>query len=91
MTFQLASFILVLSACYFVSRLALRLPHFPSDSKGLRLAHLASGVALMAMVALLKFWTPGFAKSAAIKIAICQVLWLGYDHLRGRRPGRTLG
>lgn len=89
--FQLVSFILVLSACYFVSRLALRLPYFPSDSTGLRLAHLASGVALLALVVLLKFWTPGFAKSAVIEIAISQALWLGYDHLRGRRPGRALG
>lgn len=91
MTFQLVTFILVLSACYFTSRLALRLPYFPSDSKGLRFAHLASGVALIVLVVLLKFWTTGFARSAVVQIAIGQALWLGYDHLRGRRPGRALG
>lgn len=91
MLFQLASFILLLSICYFVSRVLLRSGLFPASKQGLWLVHAVSAGGLLALVVLVKFWTPGFGSKTLIEIAICQLIWFGYDHFRGRQPGRGLG
>jgi hypothetical protein len=90
MAYPALSVFLTFALCYFFSRAALRMAVFPGSSKGLYLAHLASATALLLLVVLIKFWTPGFSNLAVVKIAACQLLCLGYDKLRDRRPGQTL-
>ncbi len=89
--FQLVSFILLLSICYFVSRALLRTRLFPPSKRGLWLVHAVSAGGLAVLVFVVKFWTPGFSNLAVVEIALCQMIWFGYDHFRGREPGRDLG
>jgi hypothetical protein len=91
MSYQIVSLFLVLSIAYFLSRIALRLGWFAASSKGLAQAHFASGLALILLVVLIKFWSTGFSNLAVVKIAGCQLLCYFYDHLRGRFPRQTVG
>lgn len=90
MAYPVVSVFLTLAICYFLSRVALRLDLFPGSARGLYLAHLASGATFLALVVVVKFWSPGFSNLAVIEIALCQLLCLGYDKLRGRQPGQRL-
>lgn len=90
MSYQIVSLFLVFALTYFLSRIALRLDWFAASSKGLTQAHLASGLALILLVVLVKFWSSGFSNLAVVKIAGCQMLCYVYDRLRGRFPRQVV-
>ncbi len=71
---------------YAVSRVLMRVRLFPANDVGLRVAHAASAIAVVLVVAGLKFPAGGFAPLAVLYISLAQLAWYFLDRFRKRWP-----
>lgn len=76
----------VLALTYFLSRLLLRIRSFPKTDLGLRLAHIASALAILLLDFAVKYPVSGFESRNVLLIALCQVVWFAFDRSRKHLP-----